>query len=159
LFVKSRFARLFVELILSLFSEITNRLNMKYIKLTDLLTQATLMLTSLLLLCLDQERQNVFVLFYFILGGWQFLSFTAHQFAAGESWYHRKHRLIYGKTIGLTFAGFTGLLLLTFIQVPFLFYYLWAVMFITPLYALGYLIISYRELQTIQRKELIHLKN
>ncbi len=132
---------------------------MKYFKLTDLLTQATLMLTSLLLLCFDQVRENAFVLFYFILGGWQFLSFTIHQFAMGESWYHRKHRLLYGKTIGLTFAGFIGLLLLTFFQVTFLFYFLWAVLFITPVYALGYLIISYRELQTIQRKELIHLKN
>ena len=132
---------------------------MKYFKLADLLTQTTLMLTSLVLLCIDQERQNAFVLFYFILGGWQFLSFTIHQFAIRESWYHRKHRLFYGRTIGLTFAGFIGSLFLSYFQVPFLFYYLWAAVFITPLYALGYLIIGYRELQTIQRKELIHLKN
>jgi hypothetical protein len=132
---------------------------MKYFKLTDLLTQATLILTSLVLLCFDQAQENAFMLFYFILGGWQFLSFTIHQFAIRESWYHRKHRLIYGRTIGLTFAGFIFSFLLSFSQVPFLFYYLWAALFITPLYALGYLIISYREIQTIQRKELIHLKN
>jgi hypothetical protein len=132
---------------------------MKYVKLADLLTQATLMLTSLLLLCFDQEWENAFVLFYFILGGWQFLSFTIHQFAVSESWYHRKHRLIYGRTIGLTFAGFIGLLFLSYFQVPLLFYFLWAALFITPVYALGYLIIGYRELQSIQRKELIHLKN
>jgi hypothetical protein len=132
---------------------------MKYFKLTDLLTQATLMLTTLVLLCFDQVWENAFVLFYFILGGWQFLSFTIHQFAIGESWYHRKHRLLYGRTIGLTFAGCIVSLLLIFFQVPFFFYYLWASLFITPLYALGYLIISYRELQTIYRKELIHLKN
>jgi hypothetical protein len=132
---------------------------MKYFKLTDLLTQATLMLTTLVLLCFDQVWENAFVLFYFILGGWQFLSFTIHQFAIGESWYHRKHRLLYGRTIGLTFAGCIVSLLLIFFQVPFFFYYLWASLFITPFYALGYLIISYRELQTIHRKELIHLKN
>lgn len=132
---------------------------MKYFKLTDLLTQATLMMTTLVLLCFDQVWENAFVLFYYILGGWQFLSFTVHQFAIGESWYHRKYRLLYGRTIGLTFAGCIVSLLLGFFQVPFLFYYLWAALFITPLYALGYLIISYRELQTIQRKELIHLKN
>lgn len=132
---------------------------MKYFKLADLLTQTTLMLTSLVLLCFDQAWENAFVLFYFILGGWQFLSFTLHQFAVRESWYHRKHRLFYGRTIGLTFAGFIGSLLLSYFQVPLLFYYLWAAMFITPLYALGYLIIGYLEIQTIQRKELIHLKN
>ncbi len=132
---------------------------MKFYKLADLLIQVALALTSLLLLLLDDWSGKAFLLFYFILGGWQLLSFTLHQFASGQSWYHQKHRLIYGKTIAWTITGLIGALLLSYLQVPLLLYYMWLVLLITPLYAIGYLIISYRELQTIQRKELIHLKN
>lgn len=132
---------------------------MKYFKLTDLLTQATLILTSLVLLCFDQERHNAFVLFYFILGGWQLLSFLLQLFYAGESWYHRKYRVLYGKAIAWTFAGIVISLFLMIIEAPLLLFYLMAISYISPLYALGYLILSFREMQTMQRKELIHLKN
>ncbi len=132
---------------------------MKFMKQTDLLTQATLLLTSLVLLCFEQERQNAFVLFYFILGGWQLLSFIIQLFFSGESWYHKKYRNRYGKTVAWTLAGILGTTLLSITQLPFLMYYLIAMLFVTPVYALGYLMICYRELQTIQRKELIHLKN
>ena len=132
---------------------------MKFFKQTDLLTQATLILTGLVLLCVEQERQHVFVLFYLILGGWQLFSFLIQLLFSGESWYHKKYRNRYGKTVAWTLAGIPGAALLSITQWPVLFFYLFAMLFVTPVYALGYLVICYRELQTIQRKELIHLKN
>jgi hypothetical protein len=132
---------------------------MKYLKLTDLLTQATLLLTSLLLVIMDREGSVAFVLFYFVLGGWQLLSYLIHLFFADESWYHKKNRKRYGKTLAWTVGTFIASLLLSATQWPFIFYFMYALLVISPLYAIGYFIIVYRELQTIQRKAFIHLKN
>lgn len=132
---------------------------MKYFKLTDLLGQGILVLASLVLLLGKGLAEEVFFLFYFVLGGWQFLSFLVHLFLDTESWYHRKHRLFYGKTIAWTIAAAAGSFLLSLSGTPLFIFYLYVVLFITPLYAIAYGIISYREWQTILRKELIHLKN
>ncbi len=132
---------------------------MKYFKLTDLLGQGILVLATLVLLLSKGFVEEVFFLFYFVLGGWQFFSFLVHLFIDTESWYHRKHRLIYGKTIAWTVAAAVGSFLLSLAGTPIIIIYLYAVLFITPLYAIAYGMISYREWQTILRKELIHLKS
>lgn len=132
---------------------------MKYAKLTDLIGQGLLLLTTLLLLLFDSEKQHAFFLFYFVLGGWQFLSFLIHLLADPDCGYHQKNRMLYGKTILWTIVGLVGSFMLSFTGIPLLIYYLYAVVFITPLYALAYMMISYRECQSIARKELIHLKN
>lgn len=131
---------------------------MKYVKLTDLLLQGMLLLTSLLLL-LSKGVEEAFVLFYFVLGGWQLLSFLIHLMINTESWYHRRYRLFYGKTIAVTFALAAVFFLLNVAGNSLLLYYLFALLFITPLYAVVYGIISYREWKSMLRKELIHLKN
>lgn len=132
---------------------------MKFIKLTDLLTQAALLLTSLVLVCFEREQQTAFFLFYYILGGWQLISFMIQLFIGGKSWYHKKYRNLYGKTVLWTLAGILVALLLSSTGFPLLVFYLMAMLYVTPLYAIGYLLICIREFQTIQRKELIHLKN
>lgn len=132
---------------------------MKYAKLTDLIGQGLLLLTTLLLLLFDSEKENALILFYYVLGGWQFLSFLIHLFVNPDSWFHQKNRMLYGKTILWTIVGLVGSFMLSFTGIPLLIYYLYAVVFITPLYALAYMMISYRECQSIARKELIHLKN
>lgn len=132
---------------------------MKYLKLTDLLTQASLMLTSLVLVFIDGEGEIAFVLFYFVLGGWQLLSYIIHLFFADASWYHKKNRVRYGKALAWTIGVLIASILLSATQLPFIFYFMYALLFISPLYAIGYLILVLRELQTIQRKAFIHLKN
>lgn len=132
---------------------------MKYTKLTDLVGQGLLLLTTLLLLLLDKEKEHALVLFYFGLGGWQFLSFLIHLFVDPDSGYHEKKRMLYGKALLWTIVGLVVSFILSYSGFPLLFYYLFALLFITPIYALAYLIISFREIQSITRKELIHLKN
>lgn len=132
---------------------------MKYAKLTDLSGQGLLLLTTLLLLLLDSEKEHALVLFYFVFGGWQFLSFLIHLFIDPDSGFHQKNRMIYGKILLWTILGLVVSFILSYSGFPLLFYYLFALLFVTPFYALAYLIISYREYQSIVRKELIHLKN
>lgn len=132
---------------------------MKYAKLTDLIGQGLLLLTTLLLLLFDSEKQNAFFVFYFVLGGWQFLSFLIHLFVDPDSGYHEKKRMLYGKALLWAMVGLVVSFILSYSGFPLLFYYLFALLFVTPFYALAYLIISYREIQSITRKELIHLKN
>jgi hypothetical protein len=132
---------------------------MKFLKLTDLFTQAVLMLTCLVIVFTTGEAETAFILFYFVLGGWQLLSYLIHFLFYEESWYHKKTRNLYGKTLLCTVAGLIASLFLSATREPFLLYFLYALLFITPLYAIGYFIIVYRELQTIQRKAFIHLKN
>ena len=128
---------------------------MKYIKLTDLLTQSFLILLVLTLLLSGTDSGTIFQLFYFVLGGWQLASFLIQLCITRESWYLQRQRVLYGKTVAWTVAG--ALLICT--GFPFALLYLWAILFITPLYAIWYLIISFRELQAMRMKELIHLKN
>lgn len=132
---------------------------MKYFKLTDLLVQGFLLLASLLLLLIRGPEEEVLVLFYFVLGGWQLLSFLIHLLVSTESWYHQRHRLMYGKTVAWTMVAAAGSFLLSLAGTPLILFYLFALLFISPLYAVAYGIISYREWQTMLRKELIHLKN
>lgn len=132
---------------------------MKYAKFTDLTGQGLLLLTTLLLLLFDNEKEHALVLFYFVLGGWQFLSFLIHLFVDPDSGFHQKNRILYGKTLLWTMMGLVVSFILSYSGFPLLFYYLFALLFVTPFYALAYLFISYREFQSISRKELIHLKN
>lgn len=129
---------------------------MKYIKLTDLLTQCFLILLAVVLLLTEPSWSAAFQAFYFFLGGWQLISFLIQLFFSRESWYQQRPRLQYGITICCTIAG---ALLLGTVGIPFVLIYLWAVVFITPFFAGWYLYISFRELQIIRLKELIHLKN
>lgn len=128
---------------------------MKYIKLTDLLTQCILMLLVLTLLLTGTDTGTIFQLFYFVLGGWQLTSFLIQLCITRDSWYLQRQRSLYGKTVAWTIAG----ALLVFTGFPLGLLYLWGLIFITPLYAIWYLLISVREMQVIRMKELIHLKN
>ncbi len=132
---------------------------MKYFKLIDLLGQGILLLSTLILLLNKGLAEEVFFLFYFVLGGWQFFSYLIHLFIDTESWYHRKQRFYYGKTIAWTVVAAVVSFLLSFTGIPLFFLYLYTVLFITPMYAAAYAIISYREWKTLKLKELIHLKN
>lgn len=129
---------------------------MKFLKQTDLLTQASLFLASLVLFCFDNERKVAFTIFYGILAAWQLLSFLIHLFFSGKSWYHKKYRSLYGET---------GLALLVLLLggaslFPFAAFYFTLLFFAAiPVYVSWYLVIATRELLTIRRKELIHLKN
>ncbi|MBL7746877.1 MAG: hypothetical protein JNM19_05580 [Chitinophagaceae bacterium] len=129
---------------------------MKLFKLTDILTQAGILVGSLVFIIIPQNSYNLINL-YFIMGGWQVLSLLIHSLFA-EGWLAQKDRRSYGKTILWTFI--TGILcyLSLFAGLPLIMLYLFALLIVSPMFAVWYFIICVKEWRSIKMKELIHLK-
>lgn len=129
---------------------------MKTFKLTDLAIQVLPILITLILSILHDNYDYLFYL-YFIVGGWQLLSFFIH-LVIDNGWLNRKERKMYAQTLlWVVIIGLINLLLLTF-DVPLIFFYMLAMLFAGPGMAVWYFTIGLRELNTIRRRELIHLK-
>lgn len=129
---------------------------MKLFKLTDIVTQAGILVGSLVCIMIPQNSYNLFNL-YFIMGGWQVLSLLAHSLL-GESWLALKDRRSYGKTI--LWTGIIGILcyLSLSIGLPLIMFYLFALLIVSPMFAIWYFTIGVKEWRSIKNKELIHLK-
>lgn len=129
---------------------------MKLFKLTDLAVQVLILAGGLLYLLLAKHPVS-FLFLYYVMGAWQVCSFLIH-LLIHDSWVARKDRMQYGKTLGwILVFGLLSLLLLYF-ELPVVIFFLFALLIISPLLAAWYFIIGMGELQTIKRKELIHLK-
>ncbi|MBL7724813.1 MAG: hypothetical protein JNK27_11720 [Chitinophagaceae bacterium] len=129
---------------------------MKQIKIIDLVIQLLITVGGLIWLFAGSNNNSLFYI-YFFLGGWQLLSFLAHLLVK-ENWLHHVERKRYFLTLLWT-AGL-GLVsyLLLLAEVPFILFYLAALLFVSPFYAIWYFIIGFRELSAIKNRELIHLK-
>ena len=98
------------------------------------------------------ERGYAFMLFYFVLGGYQLLSFTLHYLIRKK---RNGNTVVYAKLILTAVIGLVICILLQSIpQLEFmpLFLYLVILLFLGPFLALYYLIISVIDLQEIKKQ-------
>ena len=129
---------------------------MKQIKIFDLAIQLLITVGGLTWLFAGRNNHSLFTIYYF-LGGWQLLSFFAHLLVK-ENWLHQVGRKRYFHTLLWT-AGLGAVsYLLLLAEIPFILFYLAALLFVSPFFAIWYFIISFRELSAIKNRELIHLK-
>ena len=126
---------------------------MKLLKQADLVIQAILFTTGIITFLLFSDSFS-FIYFYFFLGGWQLLSLGVHP----KNLFFRKERLQYAKTIlGLIIIGSLSLVL-SLLGFPIILIYLFALLLVSPGFAIWYFMICFREIQLMNKKELIHLK-
>lgn len=98
------------------------------------------------------ELGYAFMLFYFVLGGYQLLSFALHYLIRKK---RNGNTAVYAKLIFTVVIGFVICILLQFIpQLEFMpiFLYLVILLFLGPFLALYYLIISVIDLQEIKKQ-------
>lgn len=129
---------------------------MKRFKQADILIQAGLLFSSLIMLFALQLFEPAFLLFYYMLGGWQLLSFCIHLFFRQRSWYDSSQRMGYGYVLvilaGLGLAGyFYGSLLPALLALGLLFF--------SPFLAIWYFMACLHELKRLNAREYVHLKN
>lgn len=101
---------------------------------------------------LATELGYAFMLFYFVLGGYQLLSFALHYLIRKK---RNGNTAVYTKLIFTVVIGFVICILLQFIpQLEFMpiFLYLVILLFLGPFLALYYLIISVIDLQEIKKQ-------
>ena len=101
---------------------------------------------------LATELGYAFMLFYFVLGGYQMLSFALHYLIRKK---RNGNTAVYTKLIFTVVIGFVICILLQFIpQLEFMpiFLYLVILLFLGPFLALYYLIISVIDLQEIKKQ-------
>lgn len=129
---------------------------MKLFKHTDLAVQVAIVLAGLLYLAFQSSDFN-FIFLYFVTGGWQIFSLLIH-LTFNESWVSKRQRNTYGKTILWTaIIGIISWLLIA-VGVSAVIFYLGALLVISPFFAIWYFVIGLSELNSIRKKELIHLK-
>lgn len=129
---------------------------MKLLKITDSVVQVLITLYFIISSLLMHDSGQM-MYWYFILGGWQVLSYLLHQFS-GWPMLNKKERNNYGSCLGwILFLGLI-LYLLLLIELPILIFYLFAMLFVGPVMAIWYFTIGYREYVQIRHREFIHLK-
>ena len=128
---------------------------MKLFKWIDLWGQVAILAGSLLYVITTHNGE--FFIPYFTVGGWQVLSLAIHSFFT-ESWLSTNARRSYGLTI--LWTAIIGILswLTVYLEWSLLLVYLFALLAISPAFAIWYFNICLKEWRSIKNKELIHLK-
>ncbi len=128
----------------------------KPLKIADGLVQVLITLYFVIISFIRNDTGEM-IYWYYILGGWQVLSYIIHEFN-GAPWRNKKERNNYG--ICLRWILIIGLILylLVKLDVPLILFYLFAMLFVGPIMAVWYFLIGYREYVQIQHREFIHLK-
>lgn len=127
-----------------------------YYKLFDLSVQCLSFGTGLFLLFFDTPEPYLFYTYFFV-GAWQLLSLLFH-WIDNKGLQFLSERQSYAKTVlWFIIAGVICTLLLL-IEVPAIFLYLFASLLLTPLLAIWYMSICYREIIHLRKRDLIHLK-
>ena len=128
---------------------------MKLFKITDLILQIALLVYGIVY-CYIKSPGN-FIIIYFLIGGVQLLSFAAHHFLE-YSWIHTQHRKRYGQFLfWIIVAGLASLVIMK-LNSPLLLFYLFGLLILSPFLAVWYFIIGLKELSSIYKRELVHLK-
>lgn len=127
-----------------------------YYKLFDLSVQLLSFIAGLSMLFFD-TREPYLLYTYFFVGIWQLLSLLIH-WIDNKGLQFFSERQSYAKTVlwFIIFGAICALLLM--IQVPAIFLYLFASLLLTPLLAIWYMSICYREIIRLRKRDLIHLK-
>lgn len=127
---------------------------MKTIKISDLLIQVALLIAGLINTFWGDEN---FITAYFLVGGWQFLSFIYH-WLISYNWIYAEQRKYYGKILlCLAVCGLISLVLI-WAEMPIILFYLFVLLIVSPFMAIWYFVISLKELNRMKKNELIHLK-
>ena len=124
---------------------------MIWLKKIDAFVQSFSFISALILIFLND---NIWLfLSYFIIGGWQLMSVIVTMFFAANlpSLFQRGYYL---KT--LMVLAVLGLIVLIVPNIGFFYFY--GLLFIAPIMAVWYIIITWLELQLWQRRSLIQLK-
>ena len=131
---------------------------MKLLKLADLVIQIALFIGGVIYCLLVTVNYESFLYPYFVLGSWQVLSFLINMTVGTKSMYHGQ-RNSYGIVLlwALGIGMLTVILSLLF-KVPFFLLYLFALLIVSPFWALWYISICYHEYRLAAHRELIHLK-
>lgn len=126
---------------------------MKTLKIIDLVLQTLFLVYGIIYASISGN----FISIYFFVGPVQVLGVLLHLFIE-SSWVQRQQRKLYGKTlvwiISLGIISFT----LAFWGIPLLSVYTFVLLIINPFLAIWYFIIGTKELSSINKRELIHLK-
>lgn len=129
---------------------------MKTFKIADMAGQVLILTVGLLYLTLFNKLEQ-FIYLYYVMGTWQFCSFLIHS-RMHDSWVARKDRRHYGKVLVWILIAILISALFLLLQQPVLIVTMGALLFISPVLAIWYFLISVEEWRSIKRKELIHLK-
>ncbi|MCX6317677.1 MAG: hypothetical protein NTW29_10320 [Bacteroidetes bacterium] len=129
---------------------------MKKFKHADLVLQVLVLVLGFLANSIDSEVFPL-VYLYFVVGGWQLISFLIHLFI-NDSWKATRERTAYAKTLVWMIGVGLFCLLLLLAEIPVLILYLFALLFVSPVLAIWYFSICQTEWRILKRKELIHLK-
>jgi hypothetical protein len=125
------------------------RYKMKMIKKMDALLQLILITIFGVLVCL--QTHEYFYLSYFTVGAIQFISAIAHLTLKWQV--ADKARKYYNISLSIIIAG-----TLTFLNPGFLLYYLYFLLFFSPIMAIYYFILSWYELIKLNERPLAILK-
>ena len=134
---------------------------MKTFRITDLVIQVIL-ITSGIGYGVKEffSSGDQFIIFYFIVGAWQITSMLIYYFFATPTIYYQERSCyaklsLYTLLVGL----FLGALCFVFSSLIALFLvYCFALLWFTPILALYYISICWKEYVLLSKKELIHLK-
>lgn len=134
---------------------------MKTFRIIDLVTQLILIISGIVYGIIELMGQpHMFIYFYFIVGGWQLISFSIYYFFTKPTVFY-KERMCYGKIcmilIGLAIL-LCGLCFLISDLIILLFLYGFALLWLSPILAFYYFYICWKEYNLVINRELIHLK-
>jgi len=124
---------------------------MKTLQYTDTVVQTILLVTWLCLAVISGGSWLIGG--YFVIGGWQLSSFVMHNYYFTANRFS-KARYYYGKTLLVT--GIIGILSLggAIVGAGFLvFWYFYGLLFVSPLMAIGYLLICIKDLNTYDHEK------
>lgn len=127
-----------------------------YYKLFDLSVQLLSFIAGLSMLFFDIREPYLFYTYFFV-GAWQLLSLLIH-WIDNKGLQFFSERQFYAKTVLWFIIAGTICALLLLIKVPAIFLYLFASLLFTPLLAIWYMSICYREIIHLRKRDLIHLK-
>jgi hypothetical protein len=130
---------------------------MKSLKIADLFMQVMLFCAGMIYMFVPSHGSVNFFCVYYWVGGWQLFSCLVH-------WIGKKNLIMYDQRVnyGKTMLWLLGIGLICFaliwVEVPAIIFYLGALLFISPVFAVWYFMICLRELDLIKNRELVHLK-
>jgi len=135
---------------------------MKMFKLVDLIMQTVLITGGIIYgVCSMQKAGMGPIGSYLAVGLWQIISYSIHYFFFTPTIFQHERRH-YGKIVlAILLLGvilFIPLLFEIYVTIPFVLIYLIALLICSPLLAIYYLGICWKEYRIMIKRELIHLK-
>ena len=128
----------------------------KKLKLFDLSVQVLILMGCIIRAILAHDLTEMYWA-YFILVGWQLLSFGIHHFMQ-YGWKNQLARKEFGKLLRLILMVFVVLLVFYYLSLPLLLFFLLGMLFAGPAMAIWYFLIGVGELKNMYYRDLIHLK-